>query len=442
MSVPTAALWPLSIAVQLLVAVLMMASRLAPRPGTWWRLAVVAGGGLAIAFVPVLTGLSSALSQNERYVEQLLVFSCVLALLVLAVRLLSHASVWAALFCATTAYTMQNLGSSVGELVRVLASGRAEGALGTSWVEPATYLVVAAVYALCYLAFIRQIDRAALERMRSRSMLLVFVAVAFGVIGFDLLVKSVCVEGTSLPHAVLLRMAHILTCIFVLVAEYQILYVQQLRVEMATTEQLLAERGRQYEMARDNIEAINIKCHDIKHQIRTLSNGSGVADQSALDDLAHEVAIYDSSIKTGNEALDTILSEKGLVCERTQITLSCIVDGGSLSFVAPSDLYAFFGNALDNAIEAVSALDDHERRSISLVVKRRGSMVSIHVENYFAGTLSFSDGLPRTTKADVANHGFGVRSMRLIAEKYEGSLTTSAEHGIFRLDAVIPVPSA
>ena len=343
------------------------------------------------------------------------------------------------MFCATTAYTMQNLASGMEQLAKLLVFETPVPA-SESVSELCTVAITVVVYAACYLGFIRRIDGLALERMQSRVMLAVFVVVAFAVIGFDLLVKSIYGGGVSFTHVVLLRAAHALICVFVLISEYEILCVQQLRADKLSIERMLTERGRQYEMARDNIEAINIKCHDIKHQIRTLSSGGRVADQSALDDLAHEVAIYDSAIETGNEALDTILTEKSLICEHAHITLSCIVDGASLDFVAPSDLYAFFGNALDNAIEAVSALENDERRSISLVVKRRGSMVSIHAENFFDGRLTFFGGLPRTTKADVANHGFGIKSMRLIAEKYEGSLTTSAENGIFRLDAVIPRP--
>ncbi|HJA28220.1 MAG TPA: ATP-binding protein [Candidatus Olsenella pullicola] len=432
------ALWPLVIAIELLVTTLIMGSRLRPHEGTGGRLALVVTCVCAVALAIVLSGLSSRLSQESRYLEQLIVFVGVLATMMFIVRFVFFASTWSALFCATTAYTMQNLASGVEQLLTALLSGNA--GLGPVPAELATPASAVLVYGLCYAAFIRKINRSSLEQMRSRLMIGVFVAVAFAVIGFDILIKSICFEGVSWKNAVLLRVAHILVCCFVLVSEYEILYVQQLRADKLSIERMLAERGRQYEMARGNIEAINVKCHDIKHQIRTLSAGGRVADQAALDDLAHEVAIYDSSIETGNEALDTILTEKGLVCERSHITLSCIVDGASLDFMAPSDLYAFFGNALDNAIEAVSALENDERRSISLVVKRRGSMVSIHAENFFDGRLTFFGGLPRTTKADVANHGFGIKSMRLIAEKYEGSLTTSAENGIFRLDAVIPRP--
>ena len=431
--------WPLIIAVQLLVALFMLGSRLRPREGVRWRIPAVVIGALLIALVPSAPELAGGLEQYREYIQQLVVFSGVLALLVLAVRFVFVASPWAALFCATTAYTMQNLASGMEQLAKLLVFETPVPA-SESVSELCTVAITVIVYAACYLGFIRRIDGLALERMQSRVMLAVFVVVAFAVIGFDLLVKSIYGGGVSFTHVVLLRAAHALICVFVLISEYEILCVQQLRADKLSIERMLTERGRQYEMARDNIEAINIKCHDIKHQIRTLSSGGRVADQSALDDLAHEVAIYDSAIETGNEALDTILTEKSLICEHAHITLSCIVDGASLDFVAPSDLYAFFGNALDNAIEAVSALENDERRSISLVVKRRGSMVSIHAENFFDGRLTFFGGLPRTTKADVANHGFGIKSMRLIAEKYEGSLTTSAENGIFRLDAVIPRP--
>ena len=161
-----------------------------------------------------------------------------------------------------------------------------------------------------------------------------------------------------------------------------------------------------------------------------------------LDEISREVGVYDSVVKSGNDALDTILTEKCLYCEKHGITLSCIADGRALDFVEPTDLYSFFGNALDNAIEAVERLDDPERRSIGLVVRRTGDMVSIHVENYFDGQVSFGgEGLPLTHKGDEANHGFGTRSMRMIAEGLGGSLACRVQGDVFHLDALLPVPA-
>ena len=113
-------------------------------------------------------------------------------------------------------------------------------------------------------------------------------------------------------------------------------------------------------------------------------------------------------------------------------------DGPALDFMSAADIYALFGNALDNAIRAVNELDDAGVRSISLVVRRVAGVVSIHIENPFAGSMEMRDGLPVTTKDDRTGHGFGLRSMRLTAERYGGTLTVLAEGGRFHVNAIFP----
>ena len=68
-------------------------------------------------------------------------------------------------------------------------------------------------------------------------------------------------------------------------------------------------------------------------------------------------------------------------------------------------------------------------------------MVSIHVENYYDDKeeIIFENGLPKTKK-DKNYHGFGMRSIKMICEKYGGSVLASAEDGIFNLDMIIPTP--
>ena len=187
------------------------------------------------------------------------------------------------------------------------------------------------------------------------------------------------------------------------------------------------------------MDAINVKVHDIKHQIRHLQDGGVEVDATALASLAKDIRIFDSRVSSGNEALDTILTEKRLLCEAEDITISCIADGQALSFMAPSDIYSLFGNALDNAIEAVREVSDPERRSISVIVRRVGDMASVHIENYFEGKVRFKNGLPVTTKSDAAYHGYGTRSMRKTVEKYDGTITMSARAQLFRVNIMIPI---
>jgi sensor histidine kinase regulating citrate/malate metabolism len=63
----------------------------------------------------------------------------------------------------------------------------------------------------------------------------------------------------------------------------------------------------------------------------------------------------------------------------------------------------------------------------------------IQTENAFKGSLQFKDGLPKTTTGDEFNHGYGVSSIKMIAEKYGGSLNTRAEDNVFYLNILIPM---
>lgn len=87
----------------------------------------------------------------------------------------------------------------------------------------------------------------------------------------------------------------------------------------------------------------------------------------------------------------------------------------------PSHIFSLFGNAMENAIEALCKIANEEQRIIFLNVKTQLGMVVIHVENYYQGELDFADGLPRTTKGDEYYHGFGVRSIQMVAEKIQGA---------------------
>lgn len=203
------------------------------------------------------------------------------------------------------------------------------------------------VYTVSYLLFVRKLNQRGLTTVENKSMLLMFVFVVVTVIGFDLLIKSLAFDGASYAHSVLLRIIHLIICAFMLFAEYELLYARNAEDRRAETERLLVERERQYRLSRENIEAINIKCHDMRHQIRHLADAREVVDGQALTEIAREINVYDSVVETGNEALDTILTEKGLTCSSEGITLSVIADGHALDRVSPSDIYSLFGNALD-----------------------------------------------------------------------------------------------
>ena len=232
-------------------------------------------------------------------------------------------------------------------------------------------------------------------------------------------------QEESLALTVCIRIFQIIAYAFILIMRSDIFFRSRIKQELYVTEQLLNQEKKHYAEMRNNIDLINMKCHDIRHQ---LDNFHGKLTERELDELRDAIQIYDSNIKTGNEILDAILFQKKLYCEKNGIRLKFMADGKLLNFIDGNDLYALLANALDNAVENVAKLEDNEKRIINLNIWREGGMVLIESSNYFNPSAKAIDG---TTKADKAHHGYGIKSMKYIAGKYHGTLTILKEKDIF-----------
>ena len=228
------------------------------------------------------------------------------------------------------------------------------------------------------------------------------------------------------------------SCALLLVILLDVFRIRKAEREQMIMEGLLRQEQEQHEISRDTIDVINRKCHDLRHQIAALRNMSSEEQEKSIAELENAVLIYDSFPKSGNRDVDIILAEKSLLAEKNHITIRSIVDGSGLRFLTVEDLYSLLGNALDNAIEAAAKEREEARRIITLHAAARGDLFSIHIENPCAKEPLFMDGLPVTSKPDKDYHGFGMRSMRYLCEKYQGVLTTGWEDGIFSLDVLFP----
>lgn len=227
------------------------------------------------------------------------------------------------------------------------------------------------------------------------------------------------------------RMAD-LACNFTgLCYQYGIFTFSLLQNEQKRIEELLRQSADQYQISKETIEMLNIKCHDLKHQIRQFRS-QGMIDEESLSEMEHIIDAYDCNMKTGDSTLDIILTEKSLLCNRKNIKFTCIANGFELSFMNPCDLYALFGNAVDNAIEAVENVEDPEKKYIGLTVRLVGKFYSVHLQNYTREKVSFENGLPQTGKPDKNNHGYGVKSMQMLVKKYGGGNFFYSGRGYFQ----------
>lgn len=225
----------------------------------------------------------------------------------------------------------------------------------------------------------------------------------------------------------------------VLYLQNELFRKSSMRQELELVHLLLQKEQEQYRLSKENIAIINQKCHDLKHQIRAVRKvDEGERDQY-LKEIEESIRIYEAIVKTGNEVLDTILTEKSLYCKEHGIVISCVADGKLLEFINHMDLYSLFGNALDNAIEAVEQFEEQEKRQIDVLVYKQQRFLVVNIINPIGEPIELENELPITTKRDKNLHGFGVRSMKYIVKKYDGFFNITQEDGCFSLKFLFPI---
>ena len=101
-------------------------------------------------------------------------------------------------------------------------------------------------------------------------------------------------------------------------------------------------------------------------------------------------------------------------------------------------LYFLFANAIDNAMESAAKVQDPEKRLVDISIKSFGDSAFIRIWNYFDGPVTFRDGLP-VHEGESDAHGYGMKSIQMIVDRFGGALNAHTEGEVFDLDFILPV---
>ena len=180
--------------------------------------------------------------------------------------------------------------------------------------------------------------------------------------------------------------------------------------------------------------------HDMKNHLSAalllLNEGKTEEAREYLSTLADGMTDSKPVVKTGLNALDMLIWNKFSQADQMGITLKMdFQDDYSDTEISAYELCSVYGNLLDNAIEAVSKLEDGDRY-VDLKAVRQMDMLCIFCENRYL-TVNLENGRFLSTKADPAEHGLGLRQIEHIAKKYNGTVDISARDGIFSVSVLL-----
>ena len=362
-----------------------------------------------------------------------LAFVVIFLLEVLALWFCFRGYFFTVLFLNSAAYAIQHLCSSVNTFIRL-----AFGITGLNYDGGAFGTILYFVIDACIIAVIFLIYR----RKRGNA----FYPKNPAIVGLSVItvaivsILSIVVTNSGLANAATSIYAAA-ACVLILIIIFLSMGKSSAERRQEAMEVLLREKDAQYQISREAMDLINIRCHDLKKQIGEIRRREPARDWTEVcDEVEHAIKVFGAVHDTGCEALDVILNEKSLACLNDEIQLTCsISDARPLSSMNAVDLYAIFGNLLDNAIEAVRR-EEKPNRIVKLNIKQSGRMLFIWTENTCSRTPAFQNGLPVTTKEEKLHHGFGLQSVHYVVEKYGGNLTLGCEDHVFMVRLWLPLP--
>lgn len=180
--------------------------------------------------------------------------------------------------------------------------------------------------------------------------------------------------------------------------------------------------------------------HDINNHLSAMSlllkEGRTEEAQKYLQEITIDLESTMPVARTGIHALDMILWNKISLAKENSIAIQPSIDGMLTGLqITDYELCSLLGNLLDNAIEAVQKLPE-ENRQISLRIGRQLDMLCIFCENPFA-TIQKEGNRFITLKADHQNHGLGLRQVKHIAHKYNGTVDIKTEDNLFSVSVLL-----
>ncbi len=155
-----------------------------------------------------------------------------------------------------------------------------------------------------------------------------------------------------------------------------------------------------------------------------------------LDELERDLDGVDTYVKSGNLMADAILNSKLTLAKERDIRINCKVKLPEQLAVADVDLCVILGNLLDNAIEACEQIEEDKRfLRIYMIVNK--SQLYISIQNGAKEELNFNERNYITNKR--GSHGFGMRRVKAMVDKYSGYLNLANEPGIFAAEVTMPL---
>ncbi len=216
---------------------------------------------------------------------------------------------------------------------------------------------------------------------------------------------------------------------------------QQYEMEMLKTQ--LQAYANQLNVILRGEEKIKALRHDIKHhlnELMLLANKHDVAEiQVYIDEMKSFLQNPNEIVASGNLEIDSVLN---FMLQKAEKELKTV----DIKVILPEkvrhsfDINVLLGNLLENAIEAAGKT---ENKYLSVHITLKRGILKVNIENSFESSRILceeqkgKDTVLKTTKPFTQQHGIGLKNVRKIVEKYNGTMAVTTREGIFCVNLIL-----
>lgn len=170
-------------------------------------------------------------------------------------------------------------------------------------------------------------------------------------------------------------------------------------------------------------EQLKTLIHDEKNHyaaIRALTDSKEIIEY--IDTLSNQMKAYSLFGNTKNKMLDLTINKYQYICDAENIDFYVSIKTANLTYISKPDLITLLGNILDNAVEASKKSN---KKNIDLSLNRANGFDILTCTNSCDVKPVSENRSLKSTKTDKGFHGLGIKSIKQIVNKYNGSFEWS-----------------
>lgn len=211
------------------------------------------------------------------------------------------------------------------------------------------------------------------------------------------------------------------------------------RIKKEHMEEQVRMYQNQLELMQVSQEKVRSLRHDMRHHLQVLygmeEKGQHEKILQFLEDMQISLENPKQHIVSGNDEIDTILNYYWDKAEQLGVKMDCKVSISKGLSIPAYDSSVLLGNLLGNAIEAAARMKDGY---VSVRILAEKNVLALQVKNSYDGVLKKRGEQFISTKEEKG-HGLGLRNVRELVEKRQGSFQIDYDEKEFRVEVVLYV---